>query len=96
MKPDKAMTLIKKYAICLECGDDNGEVQVLNDSFSRVCPCGWRVEVKVAENPEVQKMQEIQGKPPVAVPRPAPIATETLDGKPFDTWVQETNTEQGG
>ncbi|ACM16014.1 TPA: DUF3797 domain-containing protein [Bacillus cereus] len=47
----KSVQLLRKYAACQECGNENvgngeGTVEIQDDTFKRTCKCGWEIEVK--------------------------------------------------
>lgn len=50
----KALSLMRKYAKCPQCGNENvgngeGVLDVNNENFVRSCKCGWKVEIKDGE-----------------------------------------------
>ena len=50
----KTVELLREYATCPHCGSDKlgngaGTVEVTDDTFTRTCKCGWKVEIEVTE-----------------------------------------------
>jgi hypothetical protein len=50
----ESLKLMEKYYKCDNCGSEvvgNGEgsLEVTDDTFKRICKCGWSVEVKEGE-----------------------------------------------
>lgn len=48
MKLKEVIQMMKMYASCPVCGEENGEIEIdtKRGYFKRSFACGWRVEVK--------------------------------------------------
>ena len=51
MKFQKTLDLMFEYAECRNCGNDSigageGSLSVNENTFLRICKCGWYVEIK--------------------------------------------------
>lgn len=47
----KSVELLRKYSKCPDCGsekvgNEEGSVEIHDDTFTRKCKCGWSVVVK--------------------------------------------------
>jgi hypothetical protein len=47
MKLEQALSLIKDFGVCRNCGDDDVTVQISKHGFTRTCKCGFKVELNM-------------------------------------------------